>query len=140
MLTDVSGVNIPSLTAGQFATVYNLFSLVIASMLFTALFLLLSRGRVAPRYRNALVVSAMVCGIAASRDAAFALAGKYQDRHLADRVFELAWTHSQVVLLVGGPGWVDLDDGPATRCVSLDDAVDRLELSWRRRPVASAPR
>ena len=65
MHTDVSGVNIPSLTAGQFATVYNLFSLVIASMLFTALFLLLSRGRVAPRYRNALVVSAIVCGIAA---------------------------------------------------------------------------
>ncbi len=65
MLTDVSGVNIPSLSAGQFATVYNLFSLVIASMLFTALFLLLSRGRVAPRYRNALVVSAIVCGIAA---------------------------------------------------------------------------
>ncbi|MEO7744764.1 MAG: bacteriorhodopsin-like [Actinomycetota bacterium] len=65
MLTDVSGVNIPSLTASQFATIYNLFSLTIASMLFTALFLLLSRGRVAPRYRNALVVSATVCGIAA---------------------------------------------------------------------------
>ncbi len=65
MVSDVSGVNIPSLTSGQFSTVYNLFSLVIASMLFTALFLLLSRGRVAPRYRNALVVSAMVCGIAA---------------------------------------------------------------------------
>ena len=27
-----------------------------------------------------------------------ALIEKYQDRHLADRVFELAWTHSQVVL------------------------------------------
>jgi cellobiose phosphorylase len=40
----------------------------------------------------------MVCGIAATRDAALSLAGKYQDRHLADRVFELAWTHSQVVL------------------------------------------
>ena len=26
------------------------------------------------------------------------LVGKYQDRHLADRVFELAWTHSQVLL------------------------------------------
>ena len=65
MLTDVSGINIPSLSAGEFSTVYNLFSLVIASMLFTALFLLLSRGRVAPRYRNALVVSAIVCGIAA---------------------------------------------------------------------------
>ena len=64
-MPDESGVNIPSLTASQYATVYNLFSLVIASMLFTAIFLLVSRGRVAPRYRNALVVSAMVCGIAA---------------------------------------------------------------------------
>ena len=63
-MPDESGVNIPSLTASQYATVYNLFSLVIASMLFTAIFLLVSRGRVAPRYRNALVVSAMVCGIA----------------------------------------------------------------------------
>jgi len=59
-----SDVVVPSLSAGQYATVYNLFSLVIASMLFTALFLLLSRDRVAPRYRNALVVSAIVCGIA----------------------------------------------------------------------------
>ena len=40
----------------------------------------------------------MVCGIGATRDVALALAGKYQDRHLADRVFELAWTHSQVIL------------------------------------------
>ncbi len=40
----------------------------------------------------------MVTGIGATRDAVLSLAGKYQDRHLADRVFELAWTHSQVVL------------------------------------------
>jgi cellobiose phosphorylase len=40
----------------------------------------------------------MVCGIGPSREAALSLAGKYQDRQLADRVFELAWTHSQVVL------------------------------------------
>jgi bacteriorhodopsin len=65
MISASSGINIPSLSAGQFSTVYNLMSLVIASMLFTALFLLLSRGRVAPRYRNALLVSATVCGIAA---------------------------------------------------------------------------
>ncbi len=64
MITE-SGINIPSLTSSQFATVYNLFSLVIASMLFTAIYLLFSRSRVAPRYRNALVVSAIVCGIAA---------------------------------------------------------------------------
>ncbi|MGH8633133.1 MAG: cyclic beta 1-2 glucan synthetase, partial [Burkholderiales bacterium] len=40
----------------------------------------------------------MVSGVGDSRDACLALVGKYQDRRLADRVFELAWTHSQVVL------------------------------------------
>ena len=37
-------------------------------------------------------------GIAETRDAALGLVGKYQDRHLADRVFDLAWTHSWVTL------------------------------------------
>ena len=40
----------------------------------------------------------MVYGIGETRDACLALAGKYQDRHLADRVFDLAWTHSWVTL------------------------------------------
>ena len=40
----------------------------------------------------------MVSGIGETRDAALRLIEKYQDRRLADRVFELAWTHSQVVL------------------------------------------
>ncbi len=40
----------------------------------------------------------MVTGIDTTRDAVLSLTGKYQDRHLADRVFDLAWTHSQVVL------------------------------------------
>jgi cyclic beta-1,2-glucan synthetase len=40
----------------------------------------------------------MVTGIAATRDEVLNLAAKHQDRYLADRVFELAWTHSQVVL------------------------------------------
>ncbi|WP_229256619.1 GH36-type glycosyl hydrolase domain-containing protein [Duganella lactea] len=40
----------------------------------------------------------IVTGMAEQRDAALHLIDKYQDRHLADRVFELAWTHSQVVL------------------------------------------
>jgi len=34
-------------------------------MLFTAIYLLASQRRVAPRYRNAVVISAIVCGIAA---------------------------------------------------------------------------
>ncbi|MDP1527256.1 MAG: glucoamylase family protein [Rhodocyclaceae bacterium] len=39
-----------------------------------------------------------VHGIGASRDAALGMVEKYRDRRLADRVFELAWTHAQIVL------------------------------------------
>lgn len=40
----------------------------------------------------------IVTGVAETRDAALSLVEKYQDRRLADRVFNLAWTHSQVML------------------------------------------
>jgi cyclic beta-1,2-glucan synthetase len=40
----------------------------------------------------------IVSGIGENRSTAASLVGKYQDRRLADRVFDLAWTHSQVVL------------------------------------------
>ncbi|MGB3076402.1 MAG: glucoamylase family protein, partial [Chitinophagales bacterium] len=40
----------------------------------------------------------MVYGIGATREVCSGLIDKYQDRHLIDRAFELAWTHSQVVL------------------------------------------
>ncbi len=40
----------------------------------------------------------IVSGIGETREIAVSLIDKYQDRHLADRVFELAWTHSEVVL------------------------------------------
>lgn len=53
------------LTQSQFNTVYNFLSLVIAAQLFTSIFLLVSQKRVLPRYRQALVMSAIVCGIAA---------------------------------------------------------------------------
>ncbi|MEW5307651.1 MAG: hypothetical protein WDW36_010030 [Sanguina aurantia] len=33
-----------------------------------------------------------------TREDCLQLIGKYRDRHLADRVFDLAWTHSQVLL------------------------------------------
>jgi len=39
----------------------------------------------------------MVYGVGGDRDACMALVDKYRDRRLADRVFDLAWTHSQVV-------------------------------------------
>ena len=55
------------------------------------------------RYRIALdpeesATINMVCGIGETRGVCLGLVGKYQDRRLADRVFDLAWTHSQVVL------------------------------------------
>jgi cellobiose phosphorylase len=40
----------------------------------------------------------IVSGIGETRDACLGLVEKYQDRRLADRVFDLAWSHSQVVL------------------------------------------
>ncbi len=40
----------------------------------------------------------IVTGISETRELALALIDKYQDRHLAHRVFDLAWTHSQVAL------------------------------------------
>ncbi len=40
----------------------------------------------------------IVSGIGETRDATVSLVGKYQDRRLADRVFDLAWTHSDVFL------------------------------------------
>jgi cellobiose phosphorylase len=58
---------------------------------------------VAIRYRFTIeahdsVTVDMVLGIADNRDACTSLIEKYQDRPLTDRAFELAWTHSQVVL------------------------------------------
>ena len=40
----------------------------------------------------------LVTGIGEDRAACLALIEKYQDLRLADRAFEMAWTHSQVVL------------------------------------------
>ena len=40
----------------------------------------------------------IVTGVTETREACISLVEKYQDKGLADRVFDLAWTHSQVVL------------------------------------------
>jgi cyclic beta-1,2-glucan synthetase len=48
-----------------------------------------------------------VTGIADRREDCLHLIGKYRDRHLADRVFDLAWTHSQVLLRQLNAGLAD---------------------------------
>jgi cellobiose phosphorylase len=58
---------------------------------------------VAIRYRLALdpgesVMVNVVSGVGPTREACLGLVEKYQDRRLADRVFDLAWTHNQVAL------------------------------------------
>ncbi|MGD0884353.1 MAG: glucoamylase family protein [Thermodesulfovibrionales bacterium] len=58
---------------------------------------------VAIRYRITLDPEAsatidVVSGIGETREVCMGLVEKYQDRRLADRVFDLAWTHSQVLL------------------------------------------
>ncbi|RPI66592.1 MAG: cyclic beta 1-2 glucan synthetase, partial [Geobacteraceae bacterium] len=45
---------------------------------------------------GASVTIDIVSGISETRDQALGLAEKYHDQRLADRVFDLAWTHSQV--------------------------------------------
>ncbi|HLI17149.1 MAG TPA: glucoamylase family protein, partial [Rhodanobacteraceae bacterium] len=40
----------------------------------------------------------IITGVAPDRNAALALARKYRERHLHQRVFQLAWTHEQVAL------------------------------------------
>ena len=58
---------------------------------------------VAVRYRITLdpekpVTINIVSGIGETREVCLGLVEKYQDQRLADRVFDLAWTHSQVLL------------------------------------------
>ncbi|MEP6646604.1 MAG: glucoamylase family protein [Saprospiraceae bacterium] len=58
---------------------------------------------VAVRYRMTLMphetlTMDMVYGISETRELCTSLIEKYQERHMIDRAFELAWTHSQVVL------------------------------------------
>jgi len=53
------------LTIGQYSLVYNMLSFAIASMIFSGVFFVLARDRVAPKYRISLVVSTLVVGIAA---------------------------------------------------------------------------
>jgi bacteriorhodopsin len=57
-------MELPTLTPGQFELVYNGFSLAIAAMGAGLLYFILARGQVAPAYRTALTVSALVVAIA----------------------------------------------------------------------------
>ena len=54
----------PTLSFGQYSLVYNMFSLAIAAMLASFVFFTVGRGQLAPKYRPAMIMSALVVGIA----------------------------------------------------------------------------
>ncbi|MFN7209720.1 MAG: bacteriorhodopsin-like [Aggregatilineales bacterium] len=54
----------PELSAAEYSLVYNAFSFTFAAMFATFIYLVLSRNNVAPKYRNALTMSALVVAIA----------------------------------------------------------------------------
>lgn len=58
-------MDMPSLTFGQYQLVYNMLSFTFATMLASFVFFILARQQVGARYRGALLVSALVVGIAA---------------------------------------------------------------------------
>jgi cyclic beta-1,2-glucan synthetase len=47
---------------------------------------------------GALIILDLITGVTDTRDHCIALVEKYHDRHLANRIFELTWTYSQVLL------------------------------------------
>ena len=68
----------------------------------------------------------IVTGISATREGCLFLVEKYRDRRLADRVFELAWTHSQVLLRQ-----INATEADAQLYGQLAGAVVYADSAWR---------
>ena len=72
------------------------------------------------------VIVDVVVGVCDTREACVALTEKYRDRRLAERVFELAWTHSQVVLRQ-----LNASETDAQLYARLAGAVIYAQPGWR---------
>jgi bacteriorhodopsin len=57
-------MDLPELSFAQYQLVYNMLSLAIAAMLGSFVFFIVGRGQLAPKYRPAMIMSALVVGIA----------------------------------------------------------------------------
>lgn len=92
------------LSYAQYQTVFNALSFALASMLATFVFLLVVQGRVLPRYRQALVVSSMVCLIAAYHY--YRIFNSFTEAYIANGAGEPAQAGATVVYsLVNGEGF-----------------------------------
>ncbi|NCT69284.1 MAG: cyclic beta 1-2 glucan synthetase [Rhodanobacteraceae bacterium] len=72
----------------------------------------------------------LVTGVADEREACLALVDKYHDRHIADRVLDLVWTHSRVVL-----GQINVSESDAQTYARLAEAVVYVDPA-KRAPAA----
>lgn len=54
----------PQLSTGEFSLVYNFLSFTLAAMIASFIFFILSRDQVSPKYRGALVISAIIVSVA----------------------------------------------------------------------------
>lgn len=86
------------------------------------------RHRITLEAEEAATVN-VVFGAGDSREVCTGLIEKYQDRRLADRVFELAWTHSQVVLRQ-----LNATEADAQIFGRLAGSVIHANASWRADP------
>ena len=92
------------LSNSQYQTVFNVLSFALASMIATVVFLLAVTGRVLPRYRLALVVSAIVCVIAAYHY--FRIFNSFTEAYVAtDAGSAVAAAGTSAFVLVGGEGF-----------------------------------
>lgn len=92
------------LTNSQFQTVFNGLSFALAAMLATFVFLMVVQGRVLPRYRQAIVVSAIVCLIAAYHY--FRIFNSFTDAYVAVGAGQPAAAGADVIYqLVNGEGF-----------------------------------
>jgi bacteriorhodopsin len=88
----------------QYQTVYNVLSFALASMIATVVFLLAIQGRVLPRYRQAIVVSAIVCFIAAYHY--LRIINSFTEAYVAtDAGSPASAMNASVFALVDGPGF-----------------------------------
>jgi len=60
----MSGTTLPALSIGEYGLVYNMLSFALASMIGSLLFFVLARDLVSPKYRIALIISAVVVIVA----------------------------------------------------------------------------
>ncbi len=90
------------------------------------------RTRITLDPQQSIIVD-IVTGVTLTRDAAVGLVNKYLDRHLADRVFDLAWTHSQVALRQ-----INVTESDAQRYARIAASVLFADMGLRADPAILA--